>query len=132
MIFTYARYAPKGVVGYECSSRGDRRFSALYAYLNDGRSIESAFQLDVKGFGAISSDWRAGKGKAPLNGLSREAIWKAYKGLWELWAEENPELIEELRSRATGGLLTDMFASSPNSQARALAEILNEMEAGNA
>ncbi len=125
MIFTYARYAPNGVVGYECSSKGDTRFSALYAYLDDGRSIETAYQLDCKGYRVLGNHWTLGKGKPPLNGLSYDALWRAYKGLWELWAEQNPELIEELRLKAVGGLLTDCFASTPVSQARALAEILN-------
>lgn len=46
MTFSFARFAPAGARSYECSSAGDRRFSALYAYLDDGRSIEEAFQLD--------------------------------------------------------------------------------------
>jgi hypothetical protein len=29
---------------YEVSSRGDKRFSALYAKLSDGRTIEQAYQ----------------------------------------------------------------------------------------
>lgn len=125
MPFSFARFAPNGAKSYECSSAGDRRFSALYAYLDDGRSIEEAFQLDCKGYRSVSDDWRAGKGKPPLNGITREALWKAYKGLWELWAEQNPELLEELRINASGCVLTDRYASSEISQARALAEILN-------
>ena len=34
MKFQWARFA-KG--GYECSSKGDKRFSAFYALLSDGR-----------------------------------------------------------------------------------------------
>lgn len=42
----------------------------------------------------------------------------------------NPTLLEELRVKAQEHdyLLTDMFASSDVSQARALADILNETE----
>lgn len=121
--FTYARHHPQG---YECSTAGDWRFSALCARLNDERTIEEAYQLDVKGYRQISDNWRAGKGKPPLNGLSRKQMWVAYKGLWQLWAEENPDLIDLLRRAAVHGVLTDRFAYTEVSQARALAEILNE------
>ena len=46
--------------------------------------------------------------------------------MWSQWAEENPSLLEDLRQKAQGKVLTDKFASSPVSQARALADILNE------
>ena len=125
MRFSFCRRHP---LGYECSTAGDTRFSALNALLNDGRTVEEAYQLDVKGFRVDSDDWRAGKGKAPLNGLSRDQLWIAYKNLWQIWAEENPELIQALRVCAKSGILTDRFASSEINQARALAEILNEQQ----
>ena len=50
----------------------------------------------------------------------------AYLPLWQEWARQNPELIEELREKAKGKVLTDMFANTRVSQARALADILNE------
>lgn len=121
MTFDYARFAPKGA-GYELSSKGDRRFSALCARLQDGRTIEEAYQLDVKGYRALSNDWRAGKGKPPLREVD---LWSQYLALWQLWAQQNPALIDELRALARGKVLTDMFASSPVSQARALTVILN-------
>lgn len=117
--FTWFR---KHVYGYEVSSRGDRRFSALYARLVDGRTIEQAYQLDVKGYRATSNNWMTGKGKPPL--VPRD-IWPEYLALWQTWARENPTLIVELRWRAMGGILTDMFATSPCNQAHALAHILN-------
>ena len=40
--------------------------------------------------------------------------------------EQNPELEQDLREKAKGKVLTDKFASTDISQARALAEILNE------
>ena len=49
----------------------------------------------------------------------------AYLPLWQEWARQNPELIEELREKAKGKVLTDMFANTRVSQARALADILN-------
>lgn len=51
---------------YEVSSNGDKRFSALVARLLDGRTIEEAYQLDVKGYRRLGSDWRLGKGKPPM------------------------------------------------------------------
>ena len=49
----------------------------------------------------------------------------AYLPLWQEWARQNPELIEELREKAKGKVLTDRFANTRVSQARALADILN-------
>lgn len=114
----------RGMQTYEVSSKGDRRFSALFAKLRDGRTIEEAYQLDVKGYRRVSNDWRAGKGKPPLEPMSTDALWKAYLGLWVQWARENPKLIEDLRVKARGKVLTDRFATSQVNQARALSEIL--------
>ena len=50
---------------------------------------------------------------------------KGYLPLWQEWAKQNPELIEELRTKAVGKTLTDQFAYTRVSQARALADILN-------
>ena len=50
---------------------------------------------------------------------------KGYLPLWQEWAKQNPELIEELRTKAAGKTLTDQFAYTRVSQARALADILN-------
>lgn len=114
--------------GYECSSAGDRRFSALSARLRDGRTIEEAYQLDVKGYRKYGNDWRLGKGKHAINGLSFDDLWAAYLGLWRQWACENPLLIADLRELSRGRPLTDRFATTSVSQARALAHILEESE----
>ena len=111
--------------GYEVSSKGDTRFSALYARLRDGRTVEQAYQLDVKGYRACTDDWRHAKRKPPLREVD---LWEEYKSLWILWASENPRRIEDLRRLSRGKVLTDMFASTDVSQARALAEILDETE----
>ena len=81
--FEWARYAPSDRLGYELSSHGDKRFSALYARLQDGRTIEEAYQLDVKGYRSSPSDrdWR--KGKPPLNSKSPDQVWAEYLGLWQ-------------------------------------------------
>lgn len=49
-----------------------------------------------------------------------------YLPLWREWAAQNPDLIEELRAKVKGKTLTDQFANTRVSQARALAQILNE------
>lgn len=121
---TWARFAENG---YECSSQGDRRFSALFARLKDGRTIEEAYQLDIKGYRKLGNNWRLGKGKPPLDKSIN--LWKEYAKLWIQWARENKTLMEELKTVTdTGKTLTDMFATSNISQARALAEIINHWE----
>jgi hypothetical protein len=124
--YEWARYCPEGRQNYECSSKGDRRFSALNAQLSDGRTIEEAYQLDVKGYRKQGDDWRLGKGKPPLRKLSQDQLYEEYKGLWQQWAEENPSLMAELAKKAKGKVLTDQFASTSISQACALTELLNE------
>lgn len=114
--------------GYEVSSHGDTRFSALFATLQDGRTIEEAYQLDVKGYRAMSNDWRVGKGMVPLNGLLPRQLWEAYLDLWRTWSLENPELLKELRQKAERKILTDKFATSHINQAHALAVLCTEQE----
>lgn len=110
-MWTWARYSSKG---YEVSSRGDKRFSAFYARLKDGRTIEQAYQ-QAKG---------SGKGR-PAKDPSFK-YWETYLALWQRWAKENPALIRELAILAADRVLTDRFANTENNQARALACILNE------
>lgn len=57
---------------------------------------------------------------------SKEQVWEEYKELWKEWAKENPMLMAELKIASAGKILTDKFAKTPVSQARALAEILND------
>ncbi len=117
------KWARRG--GYECSSKGDARFSALNARLPDGRTIEQHYQCDIKGYTPGGTNWKLGKGKPPLD--PDRDLWSAYFALWVIWAMQNPALIRELRNKAAehGNVLSDCFASTPVNQARALAEILN-------
>ncbi len=110
--------------GYEVSSRGDKRFSAFFARLSDGRSIEEHYQCDVKGYDPGGRNWRLGKGKKPLRDVD---LWQEYLSLWKRWAALNPLLIAELRdlARLRGYMLCDRFATTSVNQARALATILN-------
>ena len=121
--YKWARYSDNN---YELSTKGDSRFSALNAKLKDGRTIEEAYQLDVKGYRSQGNYWKLGKGKAPLRNISKEQTWQEYKALWKQWALENSILMKELAEKAKGKVLTDMFATTEISQARALTEILNE------
>jgi hypothetical protein len=135
--YTWCRRVNKGEPYFEVSTAGDKRFSALNAKLQDGRTIEEAYQLDIKGYRTISQNWKDGKGKPPLNydaipqvsrsgsELLHERLYDAYFLLWKKWAEENPELIQELSELSTGKTITDCFANTPVSQARALCDILN-------
>jgi energy-coupling factor transporter ATP-binding protein EcfA2 len=124
-VTSWARYPTAGVPNIEVSTKGDafgKQFSALNATLNDGRTIEEAYQVGIKGHASIA----AGKGKPPLNNLTKEETWQAYKNLWRDFFDENPELYKELKEKARGKVLTDQFASTFVSQARAISEILNE------
>lgn len=191
-----SKWARTAENGYEVSTRGDKRFSALNAKFKEGtfiqgldpsdgknkkiaiggKTIENVYQTIIKG---------SGKGKQPdmqsivsllmyetglgiaidgttvrsyaenhlpkellsklapykhtssllLGQLSKETMedysyYMGYKPLWEIWAKQNPELINELREKAKGKTLTDQFASTRVSQARALAEILNSQSGG--
>lgn len=120
-MFTYARRN-----GYECSSKGDKRFSAFCAVMPDGRTIEQHYQCDVKGYQPGGTNWRLGKGKPPLD--KTRDMWAEYLALWEAWALAHPDLMNELATRAMqkNRVLSDMFASTPVNQAHALAEILNK------
>lgn len=120
---TWARTASNG---YEVSSKGDSRFSALYAHLKDGRSIEEAYQLDVKGYRSQGNDWKLGKGKPPLMKISKEALYAKYLNLWKQWTKENPRIFADLLLKSQGKPLTDCFAKTDISQARALADVINE------
>lgn len=112
--------------GYECSSKGDSRFSAFNAKLSDGRSIEQHYQCDVKGYDPGGTNWRLGKGKPSRN--QKINLWYAYLTLWRRWAKTNGKLLDELIERAAeyGNVLSDVFATSDVNQANALSVLLNE------
>ena len=117
MKYNWARYSNNS---YEVSSKGDKRFSAFYAKLSNGKSIEETYQLDLKGYRKITNNLKDAKGKPPLINISKEELWRQY-------LEENPYLFHELKEKAKDKVLTDMFAKTNISQARALCEILNEL-----
>lgn len=125
MQFKWSRWDKQG---YEVSSKGDSRFSALFAGMPDGRTIEQWYQCDVKGYQPGGRDWRLGKGKPSLLQYPEGHLWLMYLSLWRLWTLNNMRLMSELREQAIqhNHTLTDCFATTPVNQAHALATILTE------
>lgn len=86
----------------ECSSKGDKRYSAFYAKVKvweNYDSIENHYQL-CKRFGDFKpTTWRDAKGKTPthieLNGKCYDLKYLSqwYKLLWLRYFDTNPELV---------------------------------------
>ena len=113
MLYKWARFHKDG---YEVSTVGDKTFSAFYAKLSDGRSIEEHYQCDIKGY----KHWKLGKGKPPID--PSVDTYNEYIYLWDQWADLNPDKIHYLSQY---NILTDRFATSSINQAMALSTILN-------
>ena len=112
--------------GYEVSSKGDKRFSALYAKMPDGRTIEQWYQCDIKGHDIGGTNWKLGKGKPSLIQYPGDEQWEMYLSLWKFWAIQNFATVTELQNTLKDvTVFTDCFASTPINQARALAWIFN-------
>jgi len=105
----------------ECSSRGDKRFSAFYAKV-DGKSIEERYQAAKVFEGGLTGlSWRKAKGKKPIN---HDEISILYKDLWREYLKNNPSLVRGLLQQSG---LSDMFGQEGhNCQAITLWEIKNE------
>lgn len=114
--------------GYECSSKGDKRFSAFTAKMPDGRTIEQWYQCDIKGYQMGGTNWELGKGKPPLVNYPEDQLWQMYLNLWRMWTLRNVALMKELKVLAHqhGDCLSDCFGWTGINQARALSTILNE------
>lgn len=105
----------------ECSSRGDKRFSAFYALVN-GLSIEEQYQA-AKIFedGSTKLHWREAKGRRAVNAADCAYL---YEQLWRQYILEHPDLIDVLK-KASG--VSDMFAKDGGvNQAQTLWKIRNE------
>jgi hypothetical protein len=90
----------------ECSSKGDKRFSAFYARIKRrrGQSIEELYQARKVFEGGVSGlSPKEAKGKLPINIGDCRAY---YTQLWEEYFDENPELLLEI-SQYNG--FTDVF-----------------------
>jgi len=83
----------------ECSSKGDKRFSAFNARVyKDGLilSIEEFYQYSkVFEDGSTGLHWRAAKGRKPVN---IEECRKLYSELWDLYFEQNPNLLDVIKN----------------------------------
>lgn len=103
----------------ECSSKGDKRFSAFYARTANGKSIEEQYQAaKIFADGSTGLDWRDAKGRQPINGVQVNAI---YKTLWKEYLDLNPHLMNIL-CQASG--LSDIFGQKGhNCQAITLWEL---------
>lgn len=80
----------------ECSSRGDKRFSAFYARLRsyDNKSIEEIYQAaKVFDDGSTNLTWREAKGRRPIN---LDEVRSLYSRLWDKYLMENPDLLQVL------------------------------------
>ena len=129
-VFTWERYG-----GYECSSKGDKRFSAFFATMPDGRSLECHYQLDnsCKAWNHGGSNWKLGKGRPPKVKMTNQELYDAYKALWAVWVAEHLELFAEVAEIVLDkhqGVFSDMFAKTNINQARALADLANEYFCG--
>ena len=93
--------SPEDLKVLECSSRGDRRFSALFAMVTikgKEKSIEEWFQDSRR----TADGKRAGKGKpfdhiiCPFTGdkLPVKDAADLYRGLWVTYLSNNPDLVE--------------------------------------
>lgn len=109
---------------YECSSKGDRRFSALYARLKDGRTIEAHYQCDVKGYEPGGTNWKLGKGKPPLRHYSSSDLFSDYAALWWRYFKLNPHLAIEIRKISETHNLFDSFGKGNMNQADAIKWLL--------
>lgn len=90
----------------ECSSRGDKRFSAFCARLRNrgNRSIEELYQAKkIFADGSTGLTWRQAKGRKAVNAAEAAEF---YGELWNEYIVENPELLAVLKA-ASG--LSDMF-----------------------
>ncbi len=110
----------------ECSSRGDKRFSAFYAKVN-GKPIEHIYQgakkFLVNQRVVTGLPWKKAKkwGK-PIN---TEELAILYKELWKEYLLNNPSFINILK-KASG--LSDIFGKEGHQcQAITLWELRNEL-----
>lgn len=90
----------------ECSSKGDKRFSAFYARIRcmGNKTIEEIYQASkIFEDGSTDLSIKQAKGRKAVNA---EEVHQIYALLWDVYIQENPDLIEVLR--ASSGL-SDIF-----------------------
>lgn len=87
-------------------------------YLNKGENIPNNKDIDLFIGASIAIE--------QLVNLEDFSYVEGYLPLWKEWANQNPGLISELITLLQDKVLTDQFANTRVSQARALSDILNE------
>jgi hypothetical protein len=107
----------------ECSSKGDKRFSAFYARVQSigNQSIETIYQASkVFEDGSTGLGWREAKGRKCVNIKEMREL---YAALWDIYIAENPHLLVVLKE-ASG--LSDVFGQEGHAcQAEELWRIRN-------
>lgn len=87
----------------ECSSKGDKRFSAFFAetsVFNRKNTIENFYQLSKRFGYERPSTWKDAKGRRithfHIEGFDypKEMIGQWYKVLWVKYLDTNPQLVE--------------------------------------
>lgn len=108
----------------ECSSKGDKRFSAFYARVRayDHKTIEELFQgYKVFEDGTTGLSIKEAKGRKAVNYKEASVF---YDRLWSTYIEENPEFLQVLK-HASG--LSDVFGQPGHAcQATSLWNIRNK------
>lgn len=86
----------------ECSSAGNKKFSAFHARINifgKTECIEQVYQLSKRFGDFVPQDWRDSKGKEPthmcVNGVTLDVSHLSgfYKCLWIKYLDAHPELV---------------------------------------
>lgn len=110
----------------ECSSKGDKRFSAFVARIEarNAKTIESIYQAAKVFYGGVTGlTWQQAKGRKAIN---ESEVRELYSKLWDEYIAENPHLVPVLLAH-TG--LSDLFGQAGHCcQATELWRIRSEYE----
>ena len=117
----------------ECSSKGDKRYSAFYAkttVFGKNDSIENHHQLSKRFGNSVPSTWRDSKGKKATHfninskDIDVKHLSSFYKLLWCKYLDEHPELVQYAKQFDD---YSDMFkGSSVNCQADAIRQYVKD------
>lgn len=109
----------------ECSGRGDKRFSAMYARVQayGNKTIEELYQgTKIFDDGSTGLSIKAAKGRKPVN---VRIVREFYSDLWDLYIAENPEL-KKVIGEASG--FSDIFGQKDHAcQAEEIWRIKNRL-----
>ena len=103
--------------GYEVSSIGDKRFSAMYAVMPDGRTIEQWYQCDLKGYDIggkagdpvlAAADGRVVYAGAGLRGYGNLVILKHNNTYLTAYAHNQTLLVKEDQNVRRGQKIAEM------------------------